>query len=70
MDKCWQLTKDGDLWRKFNETIVAKNPEAVKLTKVKGHATSEMVEKKEVSFEDKHGNDQADVAAEKCTELV
>ena len=67
--KCWQLTKDGDLWRKFNEAIIAKNPQAVKLSKVKGHATTEMVEEGKVPFEEKYGNDQADMAAEKGTEL-
>ena len=66
--KCWQLMKDGDLWGKFMETVKAKNPKAVKLTKVKGHATEEMVESNLVEADDKHGNDQADTAAEKGTD--
>ena len=43
----------------------SKTPTAVKLTKVKGHATQEMVEKGDVQPEDKEGNDEADGAAEK-----
>ena len=35
---------------------------------VKGHATNDMVRENKVPFEEKHGNDQADVAAEKGTE--
>ena len=50
------------------ETVAAKSPRAVKVTKVKGHATTEMVESNLVESEDKHGNDQADVAAEKGTD--
>ena len=69
MEKCWQLTKDGDRWKKFNEAIIAKNPEAVKLSKVKGHATTEMAEEGKVPFAEKYGNDQAVIAAEKGTEL-
>ena len=50
--------------------MAAKTPQAVKLTKVKGHATNEMVEQGKVQFDDKHGNDQADIAAEKGATLV
>ena len=39
--KLWELMKDGDLWKCFTEAVRAKNPKAVKLTKVKGHATSQ-----------------------------
>ena len=68
--RCWKLMKDGDLWGSFQKAVAAKNPEAVKLTKVKGHATSEMVQQGAVRFDDKHGNDQADIAAEKGATLV
>ena len=63
--RCWKLMKDGDLWGSFQKAVAAKNPEAVKLTKVKGHATSEMVQQGAVRFDDEHGNDLADIAAEK-----
>ena len=41
----------------------------MKLTKVKGHATTEMVEEGKVPFPETYGNDQADMSAEKGTEL-
>ena len=62
--------KDGDLWKGFAEAVRAKNPKAVKLTKVKGHATIETLEEQKVIFDDKHGNDEADAAAEKGATLV
>ena len=43
----------------------SRSPATTKLTKVKGHATNEMVQKDEVKFVDKWGNDQADTAADK-----
>ena len=62
--------KDGDLWKSFWEAVRAKCPRAVKLTKVKEHATNEMVREEQVRFDDKHGNDEADAAAEKGATLV
>ena len=43
----------------------AKNPDTIKFTKVKGHATEQMVQDGEVVPEDKEGNDEADATAEK-----
>ena len=63
--KAWQLMKDGDLWKAFSEAVASKTPTAVTLTKVKGHATQEMVADGSVRTEDKKGNDEADDAAEK-----
>ena len=60
----WNLVKDGDVWEHFQKAIRAKPPDAVILTKAKGHATNEMVREKKVEFLDKHGNDQADGAAD------
>ena len=68
--KCWGLMKDGDLWQVFAEHARAKNPEAVKLTKVKGHATNDMVKDKLVRLDDMHGNNEADAAAEQGATLV
>ena len=40
--------------------ILHKNPEAVRHSKVKGHATQEMVDKGMVRAKDKQGNDHSD----------
>ena len=48
--------------QQFNNAVASKSPEAVKLTKVKGHATYEMVEEGTVPIEQKQGNDETDVA--------
>ena len=57
--------KDGDLWQGFSQSAAEKNPEAIKLTKVKGHATRKMVIDKEVRAEDRFGNNGSDQAADK-----
>ena len=59
--------KDAELCQKFSETIRAENLEAVRMSKVNGHATNDMVAENKVPFEEKRGNDQADIAAEKGT---
>ena len=63
--KRWFLMKDCDLWRKFAESVKAKKPWAVWLTKVKGHATDEQVAEGTVKEEDKQGNEKADEAADR-----
>ena len=55
----WQLMKDGDLWDAFGKAADAKNPNAIKLTKVKGHATWQMVKDGTVKPDDRFGNDQS-----------
>ena len=52
----WDLIKNGDLSQSLGDVVNANNPETIKLTKVKGHATGEMVQKVEVNQEDKEGN--------------
>ena len=47
---------------------MAKGPRSVRVTKVKGHATDEMVNEGRVKPEDKAGNDVADKAADKGAE--
>ena len=59
----WALCKDGDLWQQFYNFVLHKSPKAIKLTKVKGHATKDMVEAGEVREPDRRGNDEADAAA-------
>ena len=56
--------KDGDVWQQFYNFVNAKNPFAIQRTKVKGHATRQMVEPGELEFEQKVGHDAADDAAE------
>lgn len=58
------MMKDGDLWRQFGTIAEAKNPKAIALTKVKGHATREMVTEKTVRAVDRCGNNQSDAVAE------
>ena len=55
--------KDGDLWELFAHLVSRRGPESVTITKVKGHATEDMVEKGTVQRADKEGNDWADTAA-------
>ena len=57
------MQKDGDLWELLHETIKAKGPHTFLATKVKGHATDQMVAENEVKPEDKIGNDHADNVA-------
>ena len=57
--------KDGDLWEAFTNIVLRRGPETVTLTKVKGHATDEMVAEGKVALSEKLGNDRADVAADK-----
>ena len=64
----WSLVKNGDLWQSIEEAVLAKGPRSVRVTKVKGHATDEMVNEGRVKPEDKAGNDVADKAADKGAE--
>ena len=58
------ILPDGDLWQWFARIVEAKGPEAVRLTKVKGHATDQMVSMGKVTKEHKEGNDAAGEAAD------
>ena len=40
----WSAQKDGDLWQEYWRMILLKSPTAVRHSKVKGHATDQMVE--------------------------
>ena len=60
----WKLMKDGDLWQEFGRIAETKNPNATKLSKVKGHATWQMISDGKVKAEDAYGNDKSDQAAE------
>ena len=60
----WPQMRDGDLWEVFVDLVRQRGPHTVNITKVKGHATKEMVDQGEVQEKDKQGNDAADVAAD------
>ena len=57
--------KNGDLWKFFATSTLSKGPKAVAMSKVKGHATKEMVDEGIVEAEHKEGNDGADGGADK-----
>ena len=61
--KPWALQHDGDLWHLYHRFVSAKTTQAIDITKVKGHATTDMVASGKVRAEDKLGNDKADEAA-------
>ena len=60
----WPHVKDGDLWEVFTDLVRTRGPQTVCITKVKGHATQEMVDEGKVEEEDMRGNSMADKAAE------
>ena len=65
----WALQRDGDMWHMYYKHAAAKKPDAITITKVKGHATQEMVNEGKVRPADKDGNDKADEAADEGVEL-
>ena len=64
--KPWGIHADGDLWEAFHDAVKAKGHKSIAITKVKGHATEDMVIKGKVKTEDKEGNDFADKVAVKA----
>ena len=60
----WALMRDGDSWEDFAEMVKQRGPHSVTLTKVKGHATEDMVNEGKVKLSEKQGNDKADIAAD------
>ena len=60
----WALMKDGDLWEVFTDLVKIRGPQTVWITKVKGHATQEMVDEGKVEQEDMRGNSMVDRAVD------
>ena len=56
--------KDGDLISIIRHMILARGPDTVKVTKVKGHATEVDVELGRVRLKDVLGKNEADAAAD------
>ena len=68
--KCnWKTTSDGDLWEHFTKAAMAKGPKSIRLTKVKGHVTTQQVLDKIFRDCDKKGNDKADHAADLAVQM-
>ena len=67
-NKPWAILTDGDIWECVEQIVDAKGAHAVNITKVKGHATDQMVVEGKVRIEHKEGNDASDVAADKGIE--
>ena len=51
----WAQMKDGDLWEHVAELVRERGPESVAITKVKGHATQQMVDEGKVEEKKKRG---------------
>ena len=66
LKKPW-LQSDGDLWKRFHESLVAKGPHSFRATWVKGHATAAHIASGVTTQENKAGNDKADEIADKGT---
>ena len=47
------------------KTVEEREPGCARISKVKGHATQEMVDEGKAQHEDKKGNDQADTGADR-----
>lgn len=68
--KPWSLQRDGDLWQMYWQILLQKNPRAIKHTKVKGHATEEMVRNGTVAERDRVGNEFSDYYANMGTKTA
>ena len=67
--KHWQMQKDGDVWAAIWNAIIQKRPQAIKVAKVKGHATEEDVQAGRATEADKMGNAVADSLVGDATRL-
>jgi ribonuclease HI len=65
----WHLTADGDLWEHFHQIVIAKRPQAIRISWVKGHATEQQVADCIITMEQRQGNHQADAAADEGVKL-
>ena len=60
--KPWGMREDGDVWGVVHALVHQRGPAATKCTKVKGHATDQMVAGGKVRLVDQKGNAAADGA--------
>ena len=54
------MQRDGDVWQAFWRAAIAKGPHAIKVSKVKGHATEKHITDGTATGAEKAGNDIAD----------
>jgi hypothetical protein len=64
------MQPDGDLWHQFWNATLARGPQAIKISKVKGHSTDKDISEGKTTEHDRKGNDEADKAATSGTEAV
>ena len=57
------LQPDSDLWTMFHHHMAAKSVDSVTFTKLKGHATPDMVAQGTIAKADMQGNEHADTQA-------
>ena len=67
--KPWKLINDGDLWEHFYKAVETKGTQAIQITWVKGHATQEHIDKGISNETDMQGTYEADITADRGTEL-
>jgi ribonuclease HI len=65
----WALQSDGDLWEYFYKAVVAKGPNAMRISWVKGHATDAHVAQGITTQANLEGNDMADAIADQGYEM-
>ncbi len=58
--KPWGLCRDGDLWAVLQHAVKSQTPKSIAISKVKGHATDQLVFDGVATQNDKDGNDAAD----------
>ena len=64
--KPWGMRDDGDVWSIVHELVQQRGPRATFCTKVKGHATDQMVADGRVRLQDQKGNAAAGTRARKA----
>ena len=64
----WTLTSDGDLWEIAHNCIEHKGRHAIRVSKLKGHATSDDVQAGTISEGDRRGNMLSDTLAQHATD--
>ena len=60
------MCKTGDLWQKVWLAILAKGPDAIAVTKMKGHAKEEHIAQGITTINDEYGNDEADAVVDQA----
>ena len=59
LKKPFGVQSDGDLWSEFWSILQCRGARSIKVSRVKGHAKEEHIERGEANRVDKEGNDEA-----------